>query len=95
MRRSGLMKKIGSVGLASMLLFLLSAVPAFAGSELPPPGAHVLGVTVQPPGAEPGTTAFTGSGLNVTLWMVVAVALLVVGIAFLVAGRRRRASVSA
>ena len=89
------MKKLGSVGLASVFLFLLSAVPAFAGSELPPPAANVGGVIVQPPGAAPGTTAFTGSGLNVPLWMVVTVALLAVGIAFLIAGRRRRASVSA
>jgi hypothetical protein len=89
------MKKLGSVGLAFVLLFLLSAVPAFAGSELPPPGANVAGVIVQPPGADSSTTAFTGSGLNVALWMLVTVALLVVGIAFLVAGRRRRASVSA
>jgi len=89
------MKKLGCVGVASALLFLLSAVPAFAGSELPPPGADVAGITVHPPGADPGTTAFTGSGLNVTLWMVVVVALLVVGIVFLVAGRRRPASVSA
>jgi hypothetical protein len=90
-----LMKKLGSVGLASVFLFLLSAVPAFAGSELPPPAAKVGGVIVQPPGAAPGTTAFTGSGLDVPLWMVVTVVLLAAGIAFLVAGRRRRASVSA
>ena len=89
------MKKLGSAGFAAVLLVLLSAVPAFAGSELPSPGDDVGGVIVHPPGVDPGTTAFTGSGLNVTLWMVVAVALLVVGIAFLVAGRRRRAAVSA
>ena len=93
------MKKLGSVVFASVLLFLLSAVPAFAGSELPSPGNphpgnDIGGVVVHPPGTDPGTTAFTGSGLNVPLWMVAAAALLVVGIAFLVAGRRRRASVS-
>ena len=90
------MKKLGSVVFASVLLFLLSAVPAFAGSELPQPhpGNDIGGVVVHPPGTDPGTTAFTGSGLTVPLWMVVAAALLVVGIAFLVAGRHRRASVS-
>jgi hypothetical protein len=89
------MKKLGSVGFASVLLILLSAVPAFAGSELPSPGDDVGGVIVHPPGAGPGTTAFTGSALNITLWMVVAVGLLVVGVALLVAGRRRRATISA
>ena len=116
------MKKLGAVGFASLFLFLLSAVPAIAGSELPPPGAgvggpppgaDVGGVVVQPPGAAAGSTAadvagvvvpagaaagstaFTGAGINVTLWMVIAVALVVVGVALFVAGRRRRAAGSA
>jgi hypothetical protein len=89
------MKKLGSLGFASVLVFLLSAVPAFAGSELPAPGADVRGITVRPAGAAAGSTAFTGAGLNVTLWMVIAVALLVVGGALSVAGRRRRAAGSA
>ena len=89
------MKKLGSVGFAAVVFVLLSTIPAFAGSELTPPGDDVGGVIVHPPGAAPGTTAFTGSGLDITLWMVIAVALLVVGGAFLVAGRRRRATISA
>jgi hypothetical protein len=84
------MKKFGWISVAAISLMMWLATPAFAGSELPPPGSDVLGVIVHPPGAEPGTTAFTGSGLDITLWMVVAAGLFVAGVLFLVASRRRR-----
>jgi LPXTG-motif cell wall-anchored protein len=78
------MKKLVTVVLGAVCLNLLLMAPAFAGSELPPPAGEV----VTPPGAD-GGTAFTGA--NVTMWMVLAVALLAVGVALFVAGRRRRA----
>ena len=83
------MRKPGIASLAAMCFILLSATPAFAGSELPPPGHDVGGVVVQP-GAAPGSTAFTGAGPHIMLWMVVAAALFVVGVLLLVASRHRR-----
>lgn len=75
---------------AAVCLMVLLAVPALAGSELPPPDdPNVAGVVVQPPGST-GDIAFTGA--NVRMWMVVAVCLLVVGVTLFVTGRRRRAN---
>ena len=60
-------------------------------SNLPEP--DVLGETVVPqevvvpPGAHPGAMAFTGT--EITVWMVVAAALLLLGVGFLLAARRR------
>jgi hypothetical protein len=60
------------------------------------PDPNVQGVVAQPPGAvvqPPGATggiAFTGG--NVRMWMVLSAALLVAGVALLIAGRRRRAN---
>jgi hypothetical protein len=84
------MKRLGLLVPSAISLVVLMAAPALAGSELPPPDdPKVLGVVVQPPGAT-GGIAFTGG--NVRMWMVFAVALLVMGVALLIAGRRRRAN---
>lgn len=82
------MKKLGVV-LGGAWLTLLWAAPALAGSELPEP--DVLGQVVRPAGGvSPGSLAFTGSGGTIRLWMVLAAALLVAGVALLIASRRRR-----
>jgi LPXTG-motif cell wall-anchored protein len=80
------MKKLGIVALGSLCLNVLAAASALAqDSAVPPPGNDntLPNVVVHPPGG----TAFTGS--EVTVWMVLAVALLVGGIALLIAARRR------
>jgi LPXTG-motif cell wall-anchored protein len=66
---------------------LLSASSALAQSSIPEP--QVLGEVVTPPGAggASGATAFTG--IDITVWMLAAAALLVVGLGLLVAARRR------
>jgi len=85
-----MIRKLGLLVPSAICLVVLLAVPALAGSELPPPDdPNVHGVVVQPPGAT-GGVAFTGA--NVRMWMVIAVGLLVVGVALLMAGRRRRAN---
>ena len=86
-----MIRKLGLLVPSAICLLVLLAVPALAGSELPPPNdSNVQGV-VQPPGAgATGGIAFTGG--NVRMWMVLAAALLVVGLALLIAGRRRRAN---
>lgn len=81
------MKKLGIAILGALSTTLLTATTALAGeggSPLPPGDDDVLpDVIVNPPGG----LAFAGS--EVTVWMVVAVALLAVGVAFLIAARRR------
>lgn len=85
-----MIRKLGLLVPSAICLVVLWAVPALAGSELPPPNdPNVRGLVVQPPGAT-GGIAFTGG--NVRMWMVLAVGLLVVGAALLIAGRRRRAN---
>jgi LPXTG-motif cell wall-anchored protein len=80
------MKKVASVILTGLCLNLLLATAAFAGSEVPPP--EVGGTVVTPPGG----TAFTGA--SVSMWMVLAAALFVAGVAFVVTSRRRARSVA-
>ena len=80
------MKRLASVVLGAICLNLILVVPALAGSELPP--AQPGGTVVRPPGST-DATAFTGA--DITMWMVLAVGLLVVGVALFLAGRRRRA----
>lgn len=85
-----MIKKLGLLVPSAISLVVLMAAPALAGSELPPPDdPNVRGVVVQPPGVT-GGIAFTGG--NVRMWMVLAAALLVMGVALLIAGRRRRAN---
>jgi LPXTG-motif cell wall-anchored protein len=78
------MKRLGIAALAGVAFVLASAATAFAQSNIPP---DVGGDVVQPPGAAPGSTAFTGA--NVTVWMVLVAVLVVLGIGFLLAARRR------
>ena len=89
------MKRFGYALVGALSLMLLTAIPALAqGSNLPPPTQDDVGpqVIVRAPGdvgvvQAPGGVAFTGS--EVTLWMVLAAALLAAGVTFYVLGRRR------
>jgi LPXTG-motif cell wall-anchored protein len=79
------MRKIALVTMSALMALVATAVPALAGSELPPPNdPPVLGEVVTPPSG----TAFTGSDL--LPWMLTIAVLLVVGVALLVVSRRRR-----
>lgn len=81
------MKKLGIAVLGALSLTLLSAITALAqegGSAIPPGEHEVLPDVIL---NAPGGVAFTGS--EITVWMILAVALLVVGVAFLIAARRR------
>jgi LPXTG-motif cell wall-anchored protein len=86
------MKKLGIAVLGALCLTLLTAASALAqegGSAIPPGDDNVLpNVVVNAPGG----VAFTGS--QVTVWMVIAVALLAVGVGFLIAARRRAKTAS-
>ena len=92
------MKRFGYALIGGLFLTLLTAMPALAqGSGLPPDvGPQVIvrapdrapGDVVQAPGG----VAFTGS--EVTVWMVLAAALLAVGVTFYVLGRRRAHAVA-
>ena len=90
------MKRFGYALMSGLFLTLLTAMPAMAqGSNVPTPEEVDVGpqVIVRAPGGDvvqaPGGVAFTGS--EITLWMVLAAALLAVGVAFYVLGRRRHA----
>ena len=82
-----MMKKLGLLVPMTLCLIALVATPALAGSELPPPRDPVGGITIV---QAPSGLSFTGA--NVSVWMVLAVGLLLIGVALLIAGRRRRAS---
>ena len=71
------MKRIGFAALTAVLFVLGLAAPAFAGYAPPPPD----------PGGTHGGTAFTGS--NVSMGLVLLVALVVVGAVALFVSRRR------
>jgi len=77
------MKRLAFIVLGAVSFSVLSAASALAQSNIPPGGDDVRGEVVTPPGG----TAFTGG--NVTLWMVLAAALLLVGLGMWFAGRRR------
>jgi LPXTG-motif cell wall-anchored protein len=76
------MKRLAFLVLGTVSFTVLSAASALAQSNIPP-GGDVQGEVVTPPGG----TAFTGG--NVTVWMVLATALLLVGLGMWFAGRRR------
>jgi LPXTG-motif cell wall-anchored protein len=91
------MKRFGYALLGGLFLTLLTAMPALAQSNVGTPEEDVgPQVIVRAPGGDvvqaPGGVAFTGS--EVTLWMVLAAALLAVGVAFYVLGRRRARAVA-
>lgn len=72
-------------GLGSgLLLAALTAGPALAQADYPPTEAPT---EVAPPAPEEAEVAFTGA--DITLWMVLLVGLVVVGILALYAARRR------
>jgi LPXTG-motif cell wall-anchored protein len=91
------MKRFAYALLGALSLTLITAMPALAQSVIEPPdvGPQVI---VRAPGGPadvvqaPGGVAFTGS--EVTLWMVLAAALLAVGVTFFVLGRRRARAVA-
>jgi hypothetical protein len=63
---------------------------------LPPPevAAEVVGAVrnenvVVAPGSRAGARAFTGTGTQITVWMVAAAALLLLGVGLLIAARQR------
>jgi LPXTG-motif cell wall-anchored protein len=82
------MKRLTIVVAGTISFALLSASSALAQSNIPEP--DVRGEVVVPPGADPGSTAFTG--IDITMWMLAVAALLVVGLGLLVAARRRARS---
>ena len=82
------MKRLATVVAGTISLALLSASSALAQSSIPEP--QVRGEVVVPPGAQSGSTAFTG--IDITVWMVAAAALLVLGVGLLFAARRRARS---
>jgi LPXTG-motif cell wall-anchored protein len=79
------MKRLTIVVVGAISFALLSASSALAQSNIPEP--QVRGEVVVPPGAQPGSTAFTG--MDITVWMFAAAALLVLGLGLLFAARRR------
>jgi hypothetical protein len=86
------MKKLVIVALGAICAPVLLSTSALAGSTLTPPevAAEVVGkVNVAAPGARAGALAFTGTGTQITVWMVAAAALLLLGVGLLVAARQR------
>lgn len=90
------MKKLVIVAFGAICAPVFMATAALAQSNLPPPqvGGEVVGNAagnvagnVADPGAGAGALAFTGT--QVTVWMVAAAALLLLGVGLLVAARQR------
>ena len=81
------MRRIAFVVTSAVGLVFATALPALAGSELPPPsGPGVAGDVITPPGG----TAFTGA--DVFPWLLAIGVLLVVGVALLIRSRRHLAT---
>jgi len=88
--RRGWMKKLAIVAFGAICAPVLLATSALAGSDLTPPevAAEVVGkVNVAAPGARAGALAFTGT--QITVWMVAAAALLLLGVGLLLTARQR------
>ena len=86
------MKKLAIVAFGAICAPVFLATSALAGSDLTPPevgGEVVRNVagTVADPGAQAGALAFTGT--QITVWMVAAAALLLLGVGLMVAARQR------
>jgi hypothetical protein len=84
------MKRFTIVVVGAISFALLSASSALAQSSIGDP--QVRGEVVVPPGAQPGSTAFTG--IDITVWMLAAAALLVLGLGLLFAAHRRARTAS-
>lgn len=83
-------KRFGYALIGAMSVTLLTAMPALAQSVVGPGedvGPQVIVRAPENVVQAPGGVAFTGS--EVTLWMVLAAALLAVGVTFYALGRRR------
>jgi len=84
------MKRLAIVAFGAICAPVLLATSSLAQSNVPPPqvGGEVVGnVNVVDPGAQAGALAFTGT--QITVWMVAAAALLLLGVGLLVAARQR------
>ena len=84
------MKKLAIVAFGAVCAPVFLATSALAQSNLPPPevaGQVVGNVNVVDPGSRAGALAFTGT--QITVWMVAAAALLLLGVGLLVAARQR------
>jgi hypothetical protein len=86
------MKKLAIVAFGAICAPVFLATSAFAGSDLTPPevAGEVVGNVagkVEDPGAQAGALAFTGT--QITVWMVAAAALLLLGVGLMVAARQR------
>jgi hypothetical protein len=87
------MKKLAIVAFGAICAPVVLATSALAGSDLTPPevAGEVVGNVAAPgvraPGAQAGALAFTGT--EITVWMVAAAALLLLGVWLLVAARQR------
>jgi LPXTG-motif cell wall-anchored protein len=82
------MKRLTILVVGTISFALLSASSVLAQSNIQEP--DVRGEVVVPPGAQPGSTAFTG--IDITVWMFAAAALLLLGVGLLFAARRRARS---
>jgi len=78
-------KKLGLLVSMTACLIALVATPALAEGSNLPDETDVGAVVVQ----DPSGLSFTGA--NVSVWMILAAGLLLIGVALLIAGRRRRA----
>jgi hypothetical protein len=76
-------KRTATVAILSVCLTIGSAATAFAANYPPTPGNHSGG------GNAGGSSGLASTGANVTLGMILLVALVAVGLAALVIGRRR------
>jgi len=84
------MKKLAIVAFGAICAPVVLATSALAQSNLPPPevaGEVVRNANVVDPGSRAGALAFTGA--QITVWMVAAAALLLLGVGLLVAARQR------
>ena len=79
-------KKLGLLVPTTACLVVLVATPALAEGSNLPDETDVGAVVIH---QAPSGLSFTGA--NVSVWMVLAVGMLLVGVALLIAGRRRRA----
>ena len=84
------MKKLMKSLLGAATYCVLAAVPAFAAPGYPPKPDPGGGTTIS---RGPDSTAFTGA--EITVWMFVLAALVMVGVLSLLAGRRRSQPVAA